>query len=301
MKTIKHIFVIIVLLALGWVVWNTVSLRFRPIERKGLNTLTIMTYNTHRMGGFVHAPQNRVIRFLQETNADVVCLQEVEVYHDNNYLTLTELRNALAQYEYTYFDFKIYNNRRQFGNAVFSHYPLVHKQTVDFKSRSSISSRCDIVIGEDTLRLINNHLESNRLERHDFEMDSLSGENIKSATTHLWDKMRRARTIRHEQAQAVKREIKASPHPVLTVGDFNSLPLSYVYQKIKFGQRDAFLESNRWKVGNTWSKYGLGVRIDYILTSKKLTPIKTEVIRVNHSDHYPVCATIGWAPDSDNP
>lgn len=299
-KAFKTIIILLLLGALFFIGWNTLSHQFKVRDTRGLQTLKVMTYNTHRMGEFLHPQQNRVIRFLQEQDADIVCLQEVEVYHDANYLTLLELKEALHKYPYTYFDFKVFNSRRQFGNAVFSRYPLINKETIRYDSRSSISSRCDVVVGKDTLRLINNHLESNRLEQHDFAVDSLTGNEIKSATQHVWTKMRAARQIRHEQAKAVKQAIRQSSHPVIVAGDFNSVPLSYVYQKIKWGLRDTFLETSKWKMGHTFAKYHIGIRIDYILCSKKLTPVSSEVIKVNYSDHYPMVSTIGWAPDNDN-
>ena len=60
-----------------------------------------MTYNTHRMGMFRKAAENEVIQFLRESDADVICLQEVEVYKDDRYLTLPELKEAMQAWQYT--------------------------------------------------------------------------------------------------------------------------------------------------------------------------------------------------------
>ena len=77
--------------------------------------LSLLTYNTHQMGQYEKAYQNRVIRYLQRQDADIICLQEVDVYKNDKYLTLPELRKALEKYPYTYFDFKIYNKRLPAG------------------------------------------------------------------------------------------------------------------------------------------------------------------------------------------
>lgn len=151
--------------------------------------LTVLTYNTHRMGEFRKPPQNRVLQYLLRQDADIICLQEVEVYRDATYLTLGELRGTLREkYPYSYIDFSVYNSRRQFGNVVFSRYPLINKQTIRYPSRANISSRCDVVVGADTLRLITNHLESNRFDRGDFAEHIANGDSLKQSAHRLSDK-----------------------------------------------------------------------------------------------------------------
>ena len=269
----------------------------QPTDRALAHRLTILTYNTDRLGSFRKAPFNRVIANILDTDADIVCLQEVEVYKDPKYMTLPELKEALGRYPYTYFDFKIYNSRRQYGLAVFSKYPLIHKQTIPYTSRGNISDFCDVVVGEDTLRLFNNHLESNRLDYHDLP-DSVSSDAIKSSAKRINEKMERARPRRQEQAQAVRAAIDASPYPVMVVGDFNSLPLSRTYARVRFGAkgnlRDCFLESSFGRVGNTFKTHHIGIRIDYVLCSKSLYPLRTEVRRLRGSDHYPLLVELGW-------
>lgn len=242
------------------------------------------------MGNKQQAQQ--MLAYLNEQEADILCLQEVSVYKNEKRMTLTQLRQAMSQYPYTYYDFKRYNSRRQFGNVVFSRYPLIHKQTIPYESKNNISSQCDVVVKEDTIRLIVNHLESFRLMKEDFQLDSLTINNLKQSS--LSQKLHDASQLRQEQAKAVKKAIKQSPHPVVAVGDFNSIPLSYVYGKLRWGMRDCFLEGSFGKLGNTYKKGALGIRIDYILCSRNLTPIKCEVDRVKYSDHFPVCATLGW-------
>lgn len=257
--------------------------------------LRLLTYNTHRMGEFRKVPQNRVIQYLLRQDADVVCLQEVEVYKDKQYLTLSELKSAMQdKYPYSYIDFSVYNERRQFGNVVFSKYPLIDKQTIRYPSRANISSRCDIVVGTDTLRLITNHLESNRFEKTDFIDGKDMGDALKETAQRLNSKWKSARGVRHEQARCVRRAIEESPYPVIVVGDFNDIPLSYTYLKIRGSLRDCFLSSSWGRLGFTYIYHHIGGRIDYTLCSRSLHPIRCEVERVNHSDHYPLATTIGW-------
>ena len=293
MRRTKRIMVIILSLLLIWVVYSLVSHRIRPPKETFSHTLKVMTYNTHAMMiGEKLATKKEMLQYINDQGADIVCLQEVLVYKNPARLTLPALREAMSNYPYTYYDFKRYNSHRQFGNVVFSRYPLTNKNTIRYESQSNISSQCDILVGDDTIRLIVNHLESYGLVREDLQFDTLSMAEIKNSS--LVQKLQHAGKLRHQQAREVKRSIRQSPHPVVVVGDFNAIPLSYVYWKVKFGLRDCFLESSFGKLGNTIKKGPLGIRIDYILCSRRLTPIQCEVDRVRYSDHFPVCATIGW-------
>jgi endonuclease/exonuclease/phosphatase (EEP) superfamily protein YafD len=92
----------------------------------------------------------------------------------------------------------------------------------------------------------------------------------------------------------VRRAIYDSPYPVIAVGDFNAVPLSLVYWTMNMGLRDCFAESSLGRYGATYKRKGLGIRIDYIFTSRKLHPLSCHVEQVEYSDHFPVVATIGW-------
>ena len=285
--------VIILSLLLIWVLYSLVSHRIRPPKETYDHTLKVMTYNTHAMMiGEKLATKKEMLQYINDQGADIVCLQEVLVYKNPSRLTLPALREAMSNYPYTYYDFKRYNSHRQFGNVVFSRYPLTNKNTIRYESQSNISSQCDVLVGDDTIRIIVNHLESYGLVKEDLQFDTLSMAEIKNSS--LVQKLHDAGQLRHQQARAVKRSIRQSPYPVVVVGDFNAIPLSYVYWKVKFGLRDCFLESSFGKLGNTIKKGPWGIRIDYILCSRELSPIKCEVDRVRYSDHFPVCATIGW-------
>ena len=249
-----------------------------------------MTYNTQALCVGDKQKAKQLLKYVNQQDADVVCLQEVKVYKNASRLTLNDLRQSMKDYPYTYYDFKVYNSRIQFGNVVFSRYPLFNKHTISYQSKSNISSCCDMAVEDDTIRLIVNHLESYKFTHRDLQLDSVS--DIK--TRSLNDKIKTAGLLRHKQARAVKQEIKQSPYPVLAVGDFNAIPLSYVYWKIRWGMRDCFLEGSFGQIGNTFKYRGLGLRIDYILCSRTLHPIKSEVGRATHSDHFPIISTIAW-------
>ncbi|MGN0235195.1 MAG: endonuclease/exonuclease/phosphatase family protein [Paludibacteraceae bacterium] len=313
MRRIKFFINAVLLLAAVAVLLPLCSHGTPPTPQEGTRVVRVLTYNTHRMGMFRKTDDNQVINYLRNgQDADIICLQEVEVYKDPQYLTLQELKKALGgKYPYSYFDFSVYNSRRQFGNVVFSRYPLINKQTIRYPSRSNISSQCDVVIPSDravrvvskegqggavscppssdggnsvtfdTIRLITNHLESNRFGEDDFE--------------ELKQKYSVAHAARMEQAKCVREAMDASPYPLIVVGDFNDLPLSSTYWKIRGADmRDAFLCTSWGRYGATLVKGLFAARIDYILCSRALQPLRCTTDCVPYSDHYPLQAVIAY-------
>ena len=283
MRRLKFFIYTILLLAVIALLLPLCSHGTPPSPKAETRTISILTYNTHRMGMFLKPADNQVIQYLlHEQNADIICLQEVEVYKNPKHLTLPDLKQALEQkYPYSYLDFSVYNSRRQFGNVVFSRYPLIHKQTIRYPSRANISSQCDVVIQSDTIRLITNHLESNRFGEDDFE--------------ELKQKYSIAHEARKAQAKCVREAIDASHFPLIVVGDFNDLPLSSTYWQIRrLDMRDAFLCTSWGRYGATLIKGIFAARIDYILCSRALQPLGCTIDQVPYSDHYPLQAILAY-------
>ena len=257
--------------------------------------LTVLTWNTARMGHYVKPEKNEVLRYLLSQDADIICLQEVDVYKSAHFLTLPELKKALSRkYPYSYIDFAVYNTRHQFGTMVWSKYPLVNKHSIHYETRANLSNRCDVVIGKDTVRLFNNHLESYNFTPADMaDVDSLHNyEGLLSTLRRLKAKWQRAIPLRNKQAQIVRAEIDASPYPVIVAGDFNSIELSMAYWVLSRGLHDAWRTVHPWRRGATCEHRGIGMRIDYILSSKTLVPVACTVPETTGSDHRPVVATL---------
>ena len=262
-----------------------------------LISITVLTWNTARLGHYAKPEKNEVLQYLVKQDADIICLQEVDVYKDAHYLTLGDVKKTLGKkYPYSYLDFSIYDKRHQFGTMVWSKYPLINKQSIHYESRGNLSNRCDVVVSGDTIRLINNHLESYNFTAEDLaEADSLrSYEGILSSLKRLKAKWDRAIPLRNKQAQIVRQEIEESPYPVIVTGDFNSIAFSYAYLQISKGLHDAWREVHPWSWGATCEHRGIGLRIDYIFCSDPLRPTGCEIPAAKGSDHKPVVATLEW-------
>ena len=204
------------------------------------------------------------------------------------------MKNALTDiYPYTYFDFSVHNQRLQYGLAVYSKYPLIHKTTIPIHTTGNGANYCDVAIGNDTIRLFNNHLQSNSLRPT--EIDSLlSSSAQKEQLSTLNFQLSTNLALRAEQARTIRKYIDASPYPVVVCGDFNEVPVSYTYHHLSRGLKDAFLTTSWLRTGHTYVKHGLGLRIDYILTSPSIRATQFRIDRVPYSDHYPVTAILEW-------
>ena len=294
LQVICGVVISVLVLTVVWICWSLLSHRM-PWQKhwETGHQLTVVTYNTNGMLVDKKLEDKlAMLDYVKKLDADIVCLQEVLVYKNPNRFTLPDLREAMREYPYTYYDFKVYNSRRQFGNVVFSRYPLINKQTIRYESQSNISSQCDVVVGQDTLRLVVNHLESFRLNNSDFSLDSLTANTLRESSLNR--KLTYASRLRRQQAYSVRKAIHHSPYPVIAVGDFNAIPLSAVYWIMNTGLRDCYAESSVGRYGSTYERKGIRVRIDYIFTSRALKPLACRVGRERYSDHYPVIATIGW-------
>jgi len=262
--------------------------------------LRILSYNTMSLQNATPIEKNDVLRYIRESRADIVCLQEYAVYKDSRYPTFEGVkRYFLSEYPYTYFDFPTHNTRLQYGLAVYSRYPLINKQSIPFESSANAANHCDVVVpdgqgGKDTIRLFNNHLQSNSFQPAELELtpEELNSEGVKSSTRKIVGKLGRAYAKRAHQVQAVRQAIRESPYPVIVCGDFNDVPVSYTYRQLTHDLRDAFLETSWLSNGRTFVKHGLGIRIDYILHSPSFQACDFKVDRVNYSDHYPVSCTL---------
>ena len=294
LRTICGVVISVLVLTIVWICWSLLS-HLMPWQKhwKTGHQLTVVTYNTNGMLVDKKLEDKlAMLDYVKKLDADIVCLQEVLVYKNPYRFTLPDLREAMREYPYTYYDFKVYNSRRQFGNVVFSRYPLINKQTIRYESQSNISSQCDVVVGQDTLRLVVNHLESFRLNNSDFSLDSLTANTLRESSLNR--KLTYASRLRRQQAYSVRKAIHHSPYPVIAVGDFNARPLSAVYWIMNTRLRDCYAESSVGRYGSTYERKGIRVRIDYIFTSRALKPLACRVGKERYSDHYPVIATIGW-------
>ena len=263
---------------------------------KVVTPIHLLTYNTKMSGNLVKdtpVKRNNVLRYILDSNADIVCLQEFEVSSKKEYITFEDMIRIFNKYPYKHIEIKAKMHTRLLGIATFSKYPIIDRQRIEYTSRFNISISTDIDVNGTIIRLFNNHLESNRITESDKSMplklkDSFDADNLTDMTLLFSNKLGIAYKLRASQADTVATLIAKSPYKVIVCGDFNDVPGSYVYTKMKGNLKDAFAETGLG-FGWTFKEPFYGFRIDYVLyDSNAFTPVTFQTDKVNYSDHYPV-------------
>jgi len=274
-----------------------------PLHRKTKkipeNAIKILTYNVMRFNHLSKKDSgdspNKILQYIQEADADIVCIQEFGASKTNTKnLTEQDVMNALNKYPYHYlhplsFPYK----SEDFGLAIFSKFPILSTQKVPYESAYNGSFVTELDIHGKRVTLINNHLESNKLsgeERNNYyqltkEMDSQS---LDAFTQMMTMRLTPAFKVRAVQAQTISQIIKENKNPYLIIcGDFNDTPISYARYKIKGNLCDAFVDSG-FGLGITYNQYRFLFRIDYILHSRNIKSYNCTVGKLKNSDHYPL-------------
>lgn len=255
----------------------------------------VLSYNIMGFDGTAKTDgRNPILDYLKESDADILCLQEYATSTSKNYLTQKDVEQALKAYPYhrihTVGDGKGSTNKM----ACYSRYPILSAQPLNYKSSYNGSVIYEIKMGKDTLTLINNHLESNKLTKEDkvvYEsmLKDPQKEKVKSGLRLLIRKLAEASAIRAPQADSIARAITRSKHPYIVVcGDFNDTPISYAHRMIGQDLTDAFTQSGRG-LGISYNQNKFYFRIDNILLSRNLQSYNCTVDRsIKESDHYPI-------------
>lgn len=267
-------------------------------EQLPANGLHILTYNI--MGFGSSAPEgekNRILTYLKDSGADIICLQEYATQRTSKHPTQRQIDRALADWPYHRID--AVGSNRLSHIACYSKLPILSARPLEYASTANGSMAYELAWGKDTLLLINNHLESNKLTQEDKEVyeDLLRDpekEKVKNSVRQLVSKLADAAALRAPQADTIAREVANSPHRYIVVcGDFNDSPISYTHRVIGQDLQDAFTESG-FGPGISYNRNKFYFRIDHLLVSPALKAYNCTVDRsIRDSDHYPmVCYVV---------
>lgn len=282
---------------------NTVQLpKSTPQANNNKETKTtqikILTYNVqifNLLGRNSFGPrQKELFQFINNESPDVVCFQEFYTNQDKQ-MSYKKVNSLLSEYPYRHTEWIQQGKESNYGIAIYSKYPIIEKMRLSFENTNNSTIFSDIVVGKDTIRLFNNHLQSIKFNHKNYQF--ISNQASYSQSQKLKEiqdisfRLRDAFIKRAEQANHLASEIKKSPYPVVVCGDFNDTPVSYTYRKIKSDLNDAFLEAGQG-FGTTYEGKFPSYRIDYILYSDDIEATYYSTRKVDYSDHYPVLATL---------
>lgn len=226
-------------------------------------------------------------QYIQKLNPDIICMQE---FAENG--KTSRINGTLKAYPYKVFH-KVGKGQSN-GVACFSRFPVLSSKSIKYDSMSNGSVMYKLEINGDTVLLINNHLESNKLTANDKKIytemiKSPEAGKVKSGSKLLIKKLAEASAIRAVQADTIAKIIKSSKlHYIIACGDFNDSPISYAHRIIAQDLDDAFTQSGQG-FGISYNQNRFYFRIDNILISKNLQSYNCTVDnKIDVSDHYPI-------------
>lgn len=268
----------------------------KPSEVSG-ESISVLSYNTMTLGRFAPHKQgnpNAILSYIVQESPDIVCLQEFGVAKSGDNLRMSDVKSVLSAYPYSHIEYTTDTKRKSVGIATFSKYPIVQKANLGIDSRFNVAIFSDVVLGDDTVRVYNCHLESNKLTEDEIQKQS---DLIQDFDTHrasvfagsIVRKLSAAYRLRATQARQVAESVSGSPYPVLLCGDFNDVPTSYSYNTIKTSRKltDSFVAGGNG-FGFTFQRNPINVRIDYIMHDDYFCTLDCKVGKEKNSDHYPV-------------
>jgi len=286
----KYAFFPLLVFIAGWSsIWTYCPLGTEK-EPDGGEVIKLLTYNTQDIAAtrdYDKEQGNPVLNYLRNSDADIICLQE---FTPGGKVKQKEVDQALDVYPY-HVRVKGEGGSRL---ACYSRFPILSANTIDYKTESNASILYRLKVGSDTLVLINNHLESNKLDAHDKSMynDMLKSpgeENLKNGGKYLFHKLAKVIAVRAPQVDSVAHAIAENrTRYMLVCGDFNDSPISYAHRVIGQGLNDVYAEAASGP-GFTYYENHFYFRIDHIFASDGFRILKCQVDRsIKASDHYPV-------------
>lgn len=274
------------------------------LERKE-NSIRILTWNVRwfdeqkRLTKGAYPSRKKMLEFIKEQDPDILCFQEYFETNKVNYSNLKDIRKMNYPYCYKVIDYGRRGGPMEVGVAIFSRFPITDSNRIqyrgDLKLRAAESLiSCDIVVQGQKIRVFNTHLQSVLFQAKDYQ----NLQTIKNADDSLLDasksiikKLRQGYASRGSQVDVVREQLDNSPYPVIMCGDFNDVPNSYTYFRIRGKRQDAFVAKGGG-LGRTYTYISPTLRIDYIMAGQEFEVLQFKRYVLPYSDHYPVVSDL---------
>ena len=250
------------------------------------HTLKVISFNT----GYIEKDPElkRFTEYVQSQSPDILCLQEFS----QTWRRREEAKQAISALGYT----PIIHGH----NYLLTRLPII-SDTIHINMQSASNNNtiaCWLKYEEDSVLIVNNHLESNKLSDEDKAeyremLKDPHRQNVKDGSKHLLRKLGDAATYRGKQTDilcALADSLKGKS--IIMCGDLNDTPISYTYQQLSRRLTSAFRQSGRG-LGRSFNQSGFPVRIDHIFISDDWQTYHTYIdTEMDISDHYPLVTHI---------
>lgn len=257
-------------------------------------SFTVMSFNCSNLGLVKYkddpVERKRIYEVLEKTRPDILCMQEFFTNPDSAVHNHFDSIRLKLKYEHYYFVENYTNwNHWHFGTIIFSRFPILDKARIELHGEDGSEDMIDarLLIHGDTVRILSAHLASHKLNHQEYAVVTAPNNRARGVLR----KMRSSFGLRSMQAQLIRKEIATTKGPVIVVGDFNDVPVSYTYRTVRGNLQDAFLEQGAG-FGRTFSALSPHLRIDYILPGPHFRVEDFSIYRRKGFEHFPVMARL---------
>jgi endonuclease/exonuclease/phosphatase family metal-dependent hydrolase len=247
--------------------------------------LSVLSYNVHlfRPKRTYSEFSNKLIEWVANDSSAVKCFQE---YCTSSNIPGANATGLIREKGYNSFVYISRGNVSDYdqGLAIFSKYDILDTGTVwTTYGSNNAGIYADILVGSDTLRTYNVHLESMRLSLHQYR----NTEKYTSKLMQLFYKLKVGAQKRAEQIDMLLYHCSRSPYPFIICGDFNDTPYSYNYFRLREDFMNAFEEAGNG-FGFSFNSILFFLRIDHQFYGSGIEAMNYRVDRsVDLSDHFP--------------
>ncbi|MBO4659281.1 MAG: endonuclease/exonuclease/phosphatase family protein [Prevotella sp.] len=251
--------------------------------------LKVMSLNAHIFNYINEGNDlpNPTVDYVCNSGADIVCLQEAAIRRNKEQL------KAQLKAKYPYNENE--KDKKREYISVYSKYPIIRHEMVNLIGQRNLCGAFYIKMGNDTLLVVNCHLEGTRLS--DEERDEF-GQFVRRKTDKIhkrsiFQKLSAMGPMHARQAQGILDYItQQKVKYVVLCGDFNDSPLSYAHHLLTKHLTDCYTATGCGP-GFTHRAHGMLVRIDNIMCSPNLEPFDCKIdSKANISDHNPISCTL---------
>ncbi|MCH8554370.1 MAG: endonuclease/exonuclease/phosphatase family protein [Schleiferiaceae bacterium] len=287
----RHFLLSFVCILLGWPFLAS-SYQFKKTKTPETTekSIRVMSYNVRNFNHQKWLPRTDIkpqIEGLIEREApDIICFQEYMKFAN----TPDVPRGYFKDEQFLY---------NKFGFGMYTKFPVIRSELASFElGTPSVVHKfavSDLLIFGDTVRVINVHLASIKLEFHKYGFlqnpKEESQEQIKTDIKTIFNRLKTAFVHRGNQMKILKEKIDSSPYPVILCGDVNDPPYSYAAFQLSRRLTDTYRSAGGGFI-KTFVSSPFPLRIDYIYHSKNWQSHNYRVIDEAYSDHYPVLVDI---------
>lgn len=273
----------------SWQIGLLIHIPISTSQRPAGQILKVMNFNAHFFTSPTHDNVvDSTLHHLDSINAGVLCLQEMATSKQD---IVDKVNRGLKKYTYKFINEQVDTSSNiSYYSAIYSKYRIVHKGVINYGNATNYTMYADIIYRNDTIRVVNNHLQSNNITNKDLEFISGGKTEDKNSLFKIFsivNKLTENSKIRVEQAIELERLISDTPYQMIVCGDLNSIPTSYAYRRVRGKLTDSFLEKGFW-YGYTYKGLMKLLRIDYVFHSEKFETVSYESPKIMWSDHNPV-------------